>query len=165
MISKVKVGIFHTLALSLSGRHLYACGEASFGQCGYTKDAPPFGDMVTKLQLVTFPDDDLEIEEIACGEEHNLAIGKPKGGTREVYTWGSTVDMDGACCLGHGEDNQKEYRPRKLILKKKDGTLVKGGVMRHVAGGSQHSAFLFTSAPGASSVAQPTRSALRKLGH
>lgn len=150
MIKEVKAGQYHTLALSLDGKHLYACGQNAFGQCGISGDVSAPDAIETKLKLVQFPDDELEIEQIACGETHNLAIGKPKGGHRQVYTWGSTVpNMEEACCLGHGEENSKnEYRPRKLTLTQGDGkTPVKGGVWRQVSGGSQHSAFLFTSAP------------------
>lgn len=166
MIAQVEAGRFHTLALSLDGKSLYACGMAFYGQCGYSKDQPGIKTKITKLQLIKFPKGDMEIEQIACGEEHNLAIAKPPGGTREVYTWGSTVpNQDDACCLGHGEqDNRNEYRPRKLVLKKSDGTPVKGGVMRQVDGGAQHSVFLFTPAPKGASVAQPNRKVLRKIG-
>ena len=119
---------------------------------------------IARLRLVQFPDDDLEIEEISCGENHNLAIGKPKGGLRKVYTWGSTVpDDEYSCVLGHGEEDKNEYRPRELVLTRKDGTQVKG-VWRAADGGSQHSAFLFSSAPKEeAAVASPARKVLRTI--
>jgi alpha-tubulin suppressor-like RCC1 family protein len=96
--------------------------------------------IVTKLQPVPFPQGDIEIEEIACGENHNLVIVKPKTGRREVYTWGMG-DPSGA--LGHGTE-AIEWRPRKLALPTtKDGQEV-DGVWRGVSGGAQHSAFLFS---------------------
>lgn len=151
MIKEVKAGVLHTLALSLDGKRLYACGRNDYGQCGVSGEVSAPDAKETKLKLVQFPDDDVEIEQIACGESHNLAIAKPKKGHAEVYTWGSTVPVEEACCLGHGEIEKNEYRPRKLVLRKSDGTKkgttkVEGGVWRQVSGGSQHSAFLYTSA-------------------
>ena len=79
------------------------------------------------------------------GENHNLAIGKPKGGLRKIYTWGSTVPDEYSCVLGHRETDKNEYCPRELVLTRKDGSQVKGA-WRAADGGSQHSAFLFSSA-------------------
>lgn len=165
MIATVEAGYYHTLALTLDGKRLYACGRAADGQCGYSKDAPPENTMINKLLPVQFPTGDLEIEQISCGENHNIAIGKPKGGTREVYTWGSTVADDEACCLGHDEGHN-EYRPRKLVLTKQKGghkIPVEGGVWRQADGGASHSTFLFTSAVDAQPIVEPTRNVRQKI--
>jgi regulator of chromosome condensation len=144
MIREVKAGQFHTLALSLDGKRLYACGRNDYGQCGVSGVVSTPDARETKLKLIQFPNvDDLEIEQIACGELHNLAIGKPPGGHGRVYTWGSTVPAEDACCLGHG-DEENEYRPRELVLTKSTGELVVGSVWRQASGGSQHSTFLYT---------------------
>ena len=105
MIKEVKAGQYHTLALSLDGKRLYACGRNDYGQCGVSGVVSAPDAIETKLKLIQFPNAvDLEIEQISCGELHNLAIARPRGGHRQVYTWGSTVpSIDDACCLGHGE--------------------------------------------------------------
>ena len=142
MIAQVKAGDFHTLALDLSKTRLFGCGKCDSGQLGHTdKDVGKEASkrFVTKLQPVPFPEEDLEIEQIACGENHNLAIVKPSQGKREVYTWGFG-DPSGA--LGHDKD-VNEWRPKKLSLPKKHGQEVEG-VWRGVSGGAQHSAFLFS---------------------
>jgi hypothetical protein len=147
MIAKVEAGLFHTIAVSLDRRHVYACGQANHGQCGGFFEKPAHDAIITKLQPVPFPED-VEVESVECGESHTLVIAEPQGGTRQVYTWGSTVPgMEDACCLGHGENDQDEHRPRQLVLK--DGTLVpvKGGVWRQASGGAQHSAFVLTPTP------------------
>lgn len=171
MIAKVEAGLFHTIAVSLDRRHVYACGQANHGQCGgFSTEKPAHDAIITKLQPVPFPED-VEVESVECGESHTLVIAKPQGGTRQVYTWGSTVPgMEDACCLGHGEADQSEYRPRRLELKnnKPDGTRVrvKGGVWRQASGGAQHSTFLFTPAPKAPPADQPTtRRVLQKIVH
>lgn len=163
MISKVRAGQFHTVALSLDGKRVYACGLAYHGQCGISKEEPAER-QIPKLRLVQFPEGDLEIEEISCGEHHNLAIGKPKGGTRKVYTWGSTVgSQDDACTLGHGEVDKNEFCPRELVLTKTDGTPVKG-VWRAADGGAQHSTFLYSSVPkNEASTGPPARKVLRTI--
>lgn len=149
MIKEVKAGSHHTLALSLDGKRLYACGRNDFGQCGVSGVASAPDAIETKLKLVQFPSaDDLVIEQISCAELHNLAIAKPREGHRKVYTWGSTVaSTDDACCLGHGEADQNEYRPRELVLTQSSGERVKGFVWRQASGGAQHSTFLYTPAP------------------
>ena len=146
MIAQVQAGSFHTLALDLSLTRLFGCGKCDSGQLGHTdtdvgkEQSKRF---VSKLQPVPFPEENLEIEEIACGENHNLAIVKPSQGTREVYTWGFG-DPSGA--LGHGKE-ENEWRPKKMSFsKRKDGKEVEG-VWRGVAGGAQHSAFLFSPKP------------------
>lgn len=169
MIAKVECGNFHTLALSLDAKRMYACGKNADGQTGTTEETPDRYAMVTKFEPVLFPEADLEFEQIACGEEHSMAICKPKGGTRQVYTWGSTVPLEDACVLGHGEEDKSEIVPRLLQLKKPDRkTLVTGGVWRQVSGGAQHSAFLYTpAAPKESSEATgttPARNVRRKIG-
>lgn len=147
MIKEVKAGQYHTLALSLDGKRLYSCGRNDYGQCGVSGVVSSSGDVETKLKLIQFPNDDVDIEQIDCGEQHSLAIAKPPGGHRQVYTWGSTVPTKDACCLGHGEANRNEYRPRELVLTRKNGERVEGGVWRQASGGAQHSTFLFTPAP------------------
>lgn len=180
MIAKVAAGHFFTLALSLDGKTLYSCGQHYEGQCGLTDEQPDKESPMARVNRFTpieFPDgNDLEFEEIACGEAHSLAIAKPLGGRREVYTWGSTVaSMEGeACTLGHGLDkapdfgSKNEYRPRRLVLKTKDRmTLVEPGVWRGVGGGAQHSTFLYTPAPKgkkSQAVKESDRNVLRKLG-
>jgi alpha-tubulin suppressor-like RCC1 family protein len=142
MLAQVECGSFHTLALDLSKTRLYGCGQCDAGQLGHT-DTDLGNDkskwFVTKLQPVPFPENDIEIEEIACGENHNLVIVKPSTGRREVYTWGFG-DPSGA--LGHGTETI-EFRPKKVALPTKGGEEV-DGVWRGVSGGAQHSVFLFS---------------------
>lgn len=143
MIAHVEAGSYHTLALDLSKTRLFGCGQCDSGQLGHTdKDVGKEESKrsVTKLQPVPFPEEDLEIEQIACGEYHNLAIVKPSQGKREVYTWGFG-DPSGA--LGHGKE-ENEWRPKKISLPRKKNGQAVDGVWRGVSGGAQHSAFLFS---------------------
>ena len=93
---------------------------------GITSTLPPSGYLENQpMEVSLINNKSVIIEEISCGDNHNLALTFEK----DVYTWG----FGEMSALGHAKDKD-EYCPKKLILSSE-----LKGLVREVKGGGQHS--------------------------
>ncbi|XP_015214850.2 alsin isoform X1 [Lepisosteus oculatus] len=103
-IVSVAAGSFHSGAVSEQGA-VYMWGENSSGQCGVASRSPvPEPTAVPIADPDTSPPQLIRIAELACGEQHTLALSAH----REVWAWGS------GCQLGLVTSVFPVCRPQKV---------------------------------------------------
>uniref|UniRef100_A0A673WC46 Alsin Rho guanine nucleotide exchange factor ALS2 n=1 Tax=Salmo trutta TaxID=8032 RepID=A0A673WC46_SALTR len=100
----VAAGSFHSGALTEDGG-VHMWGENSFGQCGLSSLAVvPNPTPVAVLDLDTSPPHTIRVLELACGEQHSLALSAQ----HEVWAWGS------GCQLGLVTTIFPVWKPQKV---------------------------------------------------
>jgi regulator of chromosome condensation len=87
-VVQIAGGEHHSLFLTSSGK-VYACGRSNAGQLGLADDDVafkdrPFPDFLAQPALVTFPDADDPVVQIAAGSHNNMAVTKDGA----LYCWG-----------------------------------------------------------------------------
>jgi regulator of chromosome condensation len=130
-IVSVSAGLFHSIFLDITGRHIYTCGRCDSGQLGLQESTYEPGDFRNRLQKVLFdeadPEEDLEFKSIAAGENSSFAVTR----TGKLYSWGFGEMGQ----LGHGKEaDQLQATPIS--------NFVKVGFVLEVSSGSQHTIVL-----------------------
>ena len=140
-IERVAAGQNHSLVLHAKGDTMYAFGNNNYGQCGVPKENNSkqglYVLLPTPVPLPNVEEQSLHkvgrVVDIACGESHSLAITSQG----RLYSW------------GYGEYGQVGIDPN---ISEKDVVSArlnhdwfgptKPVVVKHAAGGSQHSLFV-----------------------
>lgn len=144
-ISKVAAGNYHSLALSMCGKSVFAWGKIDEGALGLYDDdkTKTFSscDFVGTPEQIVFPDTlgNSCLVDIAAGDTTSFAITDAGA----VYSWGYNENSQ----AGHynsGGDSPLITRPRLLdvmaaINEKAAKALAKNCRVIHVSGGGQHS--------------------------
>ncbi|KAJ8003567.1 hypothetical protein DPEC_G00149690 [Dallia pectoralis] len=100
----VAAGSFHSGVVTEDGG-LHMWGENAHGQCGLSSlSVVPNPTPVAVLDLDTSPPQTVCVLELACGEQHTLAISAQ----REVWAWGS------GCQLGLVTTTVPTWKPQKV---------------------------------------------------
>lgn len=118
---KVSCGSDHVLLLTIGNGEVWSCGLGHRGQLGH-------GDLLSRAHPLSVEAlDGIGIEDVACGNWHNLALSK----YGDVYSWGWNADQQ----LGHSADTGTVAIPTLVEL----GDEVN---LKFVSCGSRHSAAL-----------------------
>ncbi|KAL1021859.1 hypothetical protein UPYG_G00018960 [Umbra pygmaea] len=100
----VAAGSFHSGAVTEDGG-VHMWGENSHGQCGLSNlTVVPNPTPVAVLDLETSPAQTVQVLELACGEQHTLALSA----YHEVWAWGS------GCQLGLVTTNFPIWKPQRV---------------------------------------------------
>ena len=132
-ITSVAAGLFHSMGLDMTGRHIYTWGRADGGHLGITDTIPDSGDFRNQMQKVQFdaedPDEDLNFKSIAAGEHSCFAVTR----TGKLYSWGFGVS---------GQLGQGRFADQPRVTAVSKFAKEESAFVLEVASGSQHSIVL-----------------------
>ena len=139
-IKQVAAGNYHSFALCMSGKYLYAFGENTDGRLGIGYQASEKAYFNPNPELVTFNSHDpVLLSSISCGDDHTLAISLEG----DVYAWGYNESGQTAIPQNKSIVAQTVYRPKKVDYSSAFGQVDTSPLQAlQVSGGSVHSVFL-----------------------